>query len=76
MTEFCVAQIKLGNAVRCCLHDLADNHEHAPGRVCCWCGDIFMPYSETTEHGQFKPVAVKPVVKPVVPTRRMLDMLK
>lgn len=39
----------------CCLHDLGDAHEHAPGRVCCWCGDVYVPHSDGPEHGIYKP---------------------
>lgn len=40
----------------CCLHDLLDNDQHAPGKVCCWCGDIYQPdYELNSEHGEYKP---------------------
>ena len=37
----------------CCLHDLPDDHEDAPGRVCCWCGDLFMLVCGSTPHGEY-----------------------
>lgn len=42
-------------AEACCLHDLPDNHPLAPGRVCCWCGEIYLPHSDSTVHGEYKP---------------------
>lgn len=56
MTEFCDENSKRcdGNEV-CCLHDLPDADVNAPGRVCCWCGGIYLPHSETTVHGEYKP---------------------
>jgi hypothetical protein len=40
----------------CCLHDLLDGDKNAPGKVCCWCGDIYQPdYEPTVEHGIYKP---------------------
>jgi len=45
-----------GTDDRCCLHDLLDDHIDAPGRVCCWCGNIWQPdYELNAEHGQYKP---------------------
>lgn len=39
----------------CCLHDLPEGDSNAPGRVCCWCGDIYLPPSDATAHGEYKP---------------------
>lgn len=40
----------------CCHHDLPDDHKHAPGQVCCWCGDIYLPdYEPTAAHGEYRP---------------------
>jgi hypothetical protein len=47
----------------CCLHDLPPGHAEDPGRVCCWCGDIYLPQHETSVHGEYAPKAgewVKP----------------
>jgi hypothetical protein len=38
-----------------CLHDLPDDDLNAPGQVCCWFGDIFLPRSDAIQHGQYKP---------------------
>ncbi len=44
-----------GGERNCCLHDLPDDAQHAPGQCCCWCGDVFLPRSDVTEHGNYKP---------------------
>lgn len=38
----------------CCLHDLPEGAEHAPGMVCCHCGDIYLPLSDGP-HGEYLP---------------------
>jgi hypothetical protein len=39
-----------------CLHDLPDKHEAAPGQVCCWCGDLYVPRL-FGEHGEYLPTS-------------------
>jgi hypothetical protein len=41
----------------CCLHDLPDTDPMAPGRICCWCGDLFQPHSDAQKHGEYKPTS-------------------
>lgn len=38
-----------------CLHDLRQGEEHAPGQVCCWCGDIFLERTDAANHGEYLP---------------------
>lgn len=38
----------------CCLHDLHAKDLHAPGSVCCFCGDIYAPASDGP-HGEYAP---------------------
>ncbi len=38
-----------------CFHDLPEGDENAPGCVCCWCGDIFLPETDATQHGEYRP---------------------
>jgi len=39
----------------CCLHDLPYGAKHAPGQVCCWCGDLFLARYDTKQHGEYEP---------------------
>jgi len=48
----------------CCLHDLPASSRHAPGQVCCWCGDVYTQReAETTEHGEYLPRVFKSKAK-------------
>ena len=38
----------------CCLHDLHPTHQHAPGRSCCHCGDVYLPHGDGP-HGEHVP---------------------
>lgn len=38
-----------------CTHELPPDAEHAPGEVCCWCGDIFAPRYDGNDHGEYLP---------------------
>ena len=39
-----------------CLHELPRTHEHAPGQVCCHCGDLFIDrHDERDVHGEYAP---------------------
>lgn len=39
----------------CCLHDLRPGHKHFPGQICCWCGDLFLPRTDSKDHGMYEP---------------------
>ena len=52
-----------------CTHDLPPDAQHAPGTVCCWCGDIFLPNSDSSEHGEYLP-KVMTVPEPKKPKRK------
>lgn len=47
-----------------CPHDLPPDDKHAPGSVCCWCGDIFLPLSDSNEHGEYLPKVMTIPEKP------------
>lgn len=55
MSTECSGRDGLDGEDQCCLHDLPDDDEHAPGRVCCWCGDIYLPEHEGLKHGEYRP---------------------
>lgn len=44
---------------RHCLHDHAETGSaRGEGRICCWCGDLFVRDGETAKHGKHLPRAV------------------
>lgn len=55
MSTKCSERDGLDGEDQCCLHELPDDDEHAPGRVCCWCGDVYASEHEGSKHGEYKP---------------------
>lgn len=39
----------------CCLHDVPRGSKHFPGQICCWCGDLYLSRTDTTDHGMYEP---------------------
>lgn len=62
----------------CCLHDLPRGAKHAPGQVCCWCGDIFLARETwwTSKHGEYEPGLPKTELKRREATGRKEARLK
>jgi hypothetical protein len=68
--NFCDEQDR---GTRCCLHDLLPDHHCAPGRVCCFCGNLYE--ADVGPHGQYEPQKQQRPIPPEILADALQDRI-